>query len=141
MAHASSDVVIVGGGPAGLYAGLWLARAGWCVELFEEHRDIGEPVHCTGVLARDAFEAFGLPADVVLNELTTVRFYAPSGETVEYSTPDVEAVVIDRLQFDRQLADEAERAGVRVHRARGTALDRGPGWAAVTAARAPTPAP
>ena len=73
MTHSSSDVVIVGGGPAGLYSGLRLARAGWCVELFEEHRDIGEPVHCTGVLARDVFDVFGLPTDVVLNELTTVR--------------------------------------------------------------------
>jgi geranylgeranyl reductase family protein len=133
MTRSSSDVVIVGGGPAGLYAGLRLARAGWGVDLFEEHRDIGEPVHCTGVLARDAFDVFGLSADAVLNELTTVRFYAPSGETVEYSTPDVEAVVIDRLQFDRQLADEAERAGVCVHRARVTALDRGRGYVSVTA--------
>ena len=133
MTHSSSDVVIVGGGPAGLYSGLRLARAGWCVELFEEHRDIGEPVHCTGVLARDVFDVFGLPTDVVLNELTTVRFYAPSGETVEYSTPDVEAVVIDRFQFDRQLADEAERVGVRIRRARVTALEIGRDHVTVTA--------
>src|ERR1700688_3416208 len=138
MTHSSSDVVIVGGGPAGLYAGLRLARAGWCVDLFEEHRDIGEPVHCTGVLARDAFDVFGLPADAVLNELTTVRFYAPSGETVEYSTPDVEAVVIDRLQFDRQIADEAGRAGVRVRRARVTTLDIGHDHVSVTADGAET---
>src|ERR1700730_17282103 len=133
MTRSSSDVVIVGGGPAGLYAGLRLARAGWAVELFEEHRAVGEPVHCTGVLARDAFDVFGLSADVVLNELTTVRFHAPSGETVEYSTPDVEAVVIDRLQFDRRLADEAARVGVRMRRARVTALDIGRDHVTVTA--------
>ena len=123
MSSTSSDVVIVGGGPAGLYAGLRLARAGWRVDLYEEHRDIGEPVHCTGVLAREAFDIFGLPSDAVLNELTTVRFYSPSGDTVEHSTSGVEAVVIDRSRFDRQLADEAARAGVRMHRARVTALE------------------
>ena len=48
---------------------------------------------------------------------------APSGETVDYSTPTVEAVVIDRARFDQDLAGLARSAGVRIHQARVTSLD------------------
>ena len=109
-----NDVIIVGGGPAGLYAGAKLARAGFAVTLFEEHRAVGEPVHCTGVLAREAFDEFALPTDAILNDLTTVRFHAPTAGTIDYSTPTVEAVVIDRRIFDRTVAELAEASGVRV---------------------------
>ena len=63
------DAIVVGGGPAGLYAASKLAQAGFSVTLIEEHQSIGEPVHCTGVLAREAFEEFGLSRSSVLNEL------------------------------------------------------------------------
>jgi geranylgeranyl reductase family protein len=108
------DAVIVGGGPAGLYAGWKLGRAGFRVALIEEHASSGQPVHCTGVLAADAFEEFGLPDDSVLNPLRTVQFYAPSGEAIDYTTSAVEAVVIDRAQFDRRLAERAAIAGVEL---------------------------
>jgi flavin-dependent dehydrogenase len=34
-----------------LYAADRLARYGWSVAVFEEHAEIGLPVHCTGLLA------------------------------------------------------------------------------------------
>jgi digeranylgeranylglycerophospholipid reductase len=106
------DAVIVGGGPAGLHAGRQLARAGFSVALFEEHPSSGTPVHCTGVLAADAFDRFGLGDDCVLNGLQTVRFHAPSGDVVPYTTSSIEAVVIDRARFDTRLAERAALAGV-----------------------------
>src|SRR5262245_4668098 len=94
------DVVIVGGGPGGLVAAGRLATAGFDVALVEEHAVIGAPVHCTGVLAEDAIDALSLPADAVLNPLSTVRFVAPAGHSFDYKTTTTEAVVIDRLAFD-----------------------------------------
>ena len=118
------DAIVVGGGPGGLYAASKVAAAGFRVALFEEHEVSGTPVHCTGVLAATAFDEFGLDVEPVLNQLRTVRFFAPSGDTVEYSTPGVEAVVIDRVEFDRRLAASAAGAGVQLsYGVRVTAID------------------
>ena len=120
---SAADVVVIGGGPAGLHAAARLAAGGVGVELFEEHATVGEPVHCTGVLAREAFERFGVPEASILNHLATVRFHSPSGHAFEYSPPQIEAVVIDRAAFDRQLAARAAGLGVTFRTARATRVD------------------
>lgn len=108
------DIAIVGGGPAGLHAAHRLASAGLDVLVLEEHAQPGEPVHCTGVLASEAFDEFDVPRGAFLNTLTTVQFFSPSGAVIEYSTPQVEAIVIDRAAFDRSLAERARGAGASI---------------------------
>jgi digeranylgeranylglycerophospholipid reductase len=110
------DAIVIGAGPAGLQAARQLAARGFRVAVLEEHQVVGEPVHCTGVLAREAFEEFTLSTESILNELTTARFISPSGQDIVYRTRVVEAVVVDRAAFDRRLADEAVRAGAELIR-------------------------
>ena len=109
------DILVVGGGPAGLYTADRLARAGRSVAVFEEHTTIGLPVHCTGILAAEAFSRFVLPRTAILGELTATRFHSPSGHELTYSTDSPETVVIDRQQFDQSLADQAVAAGAKLY--------------------------
>ncbi|HEX4914457.1 MAG TPA: NAD(P)/FAD-dependent oxidoreductase [Vicinamibacterales bacterium] len=120
------DVAVVGSGPGGTAAARSLAANGWSVTIFEEHEQVGTPVHCTGVLAEDVVETLNLPASAVLNPLSTVRFVAPAGHSFDYTTATTEAVVIDRANFDAALAARALAAGARlVTSTRVVAIDPG----------------
>jgi geranylgeranyl reductase family protein len=110
------DAIVIGAGPAGLQAARQLATRQFRVAVLEEHQVVGDPVHCTGVLAREAFDEFNLSTESILNELTTARFISPSGQDIVYRTRVVEAVVVDRARFDRRLADEAVRVGAELVR-------------------------
>jgi geranylgeranyl reductase family protein len=110
----SFDALIVGGGPGGLFMAARLAERGVRTLVCEEHNRVGDPVHCTGVLAADSFARFDLPDTATLNQLTSVRFVSPGGIPVDYTTAAPLATVIDRPVFDRALADRAIAAGAEV---------------------------
>src|SRR5947209_301632 len=113
-ASMNFDVVVIGAGPAGLYAARRFAEHGYSTLVCEEHARVGDPVHCTGVVGAEAFDEFDLPRDGVLNELNAVRFVSPRGVVVSYASRSTEAVVIDRATFDRALAARAIAAGAEV---------------------------
>src|SRR5258707_11446797 len=123
----SVDALIVGGGPGGLFIAARLAERGVRTLVCEEHDRVGDPVHCTGVLAADSFTTFNLPVNATLNQLSSVRFLSPGGIPVDYTTPTPLATVIDRPVFDRALADRAVDAGAEIRvGARVNALETGP---------------
>jgi digeranylgeranylglycerophospholipid reductase len=108
------DVVVVGGGPAGLIAARELATAGFSVRVLEEHEVIGAPVHCTGVLGLDAFEEFNLSRRAIVGAADAARFVSPNGTTLVIDAERVRAAVVDRSIFDRDLAASAVDAGAAI---------------------------
>ena len=109
-----TDVLVVGGGPAGLYAAQQLSQAGVRVRVLEEHDRIGDPVHCTGILGTEALDLPGVPRDVVLARPLVARFHSPVGHCLEYAAPPGAVCVIDRGAFDRGLAEAALGAGAEI---------------------------
>jgi digeranylgeranylglycerophospholipid reductase len=126
MSQFTADVLVVGAGPGGLYAAGTLAAEGHRVLVCEEHATVGDPVHCTGIVAADSFDEFDLPRASILNPLKHVHFVSPSGLSVDYTPATPEAIVVDRGQFDRALAARASRAGAEIRtstRVRDLAID------------------
>lgn len=108
------DVIVVGGGPAGLYTAKILAEEGLEVLLLEEKREVGKEVICTGIVGREIFEKFDVSKDSILREVKEVRFISPFGTEIHYTHPFPFAFVIDREKFDRSLCEKALMEGVDI---------------------------
>lgn len=105
------DVVVVGGGPAGLIAARDLAANGFSTTILEEHDAVGAPVHCTGVLGLDAIDELDLPRHTILDVASSARFVSADGSSLIIETDRIRAAIVDRARFDRALAEAAIDAG------------------------------
>lgn len=114
MPRPEFDVIIAGAGPAGGMAARTAAALGLRTALVEEHEQPGLPAHCSGKLQLHAFREFDLPASLVMNTLRAGAFYSPGGVVFRVRRPEADSHVVDRVIFDRWLADDAERRGATV---------------------------
>lgn len=108
------DVIIVGGGPVGLYLAGSLAESGIDVLVLERKQKIGQGVLCTGIIGQEAFAEFQLPRESIESSIQQVELVSPSGEVISYVHPHPFAYVVDRMAFDQLLAARAQTLGVKI---------------------------
>lgn len=108
------DVVIVGGGPIGCFVGRNISEKGYNVLILEEHPDIGEPTHCAGLISKDVLSLSGIDYSVVLNNIKGANIYAYDGTRLSFLGDETYALVIDRVLFDKKLAEKAMLSGAEI---------------------------
>jgi flavin-dependent dehydrogenase len=113
-ATTHSDCVVVGASFAGLACATALARAGMRVVVLERKADVGEKLHTTGIIVKDAIDQIalldGLPSSIV-RRVDGVRLYAPSLRHVDLSAPGYYFLATDTPELMRWLAQRAIEAG------------------------------
>ncbi|MHA2226063.1 MAG: geranylgeranyl reductase family protein [Candidatus Hodarchaeales archaeon] len=120
--YFDSDIAIVGAGPAGSCAA-WEAKRnelGLSVSIFEEHRQIGLPRHCSGLYATDGLQNLGVNLAEIkkkygFNEIRRSKFIAPCNNSFEIDRKKNSLVVLDRVALDHYLMDRAKKLGCNFH--------------------------
>jgi len=109
------DIVVVGGGPCGLFSAYTAAKLGAEVLVCEEHEEIGVPKHCAGHLNISSLMRLGLriPRGAVENEIRGAVFYSPSGKEFVLRCRAPVTYVVNRELFDKHLFDLAVKSGVQ----------------------------
>lgn len=110
-ASTDYDVVVAGAGAAGSAAARDIAASGYRVLLVENHRFVGEPLHCSGLVSPRTLKLAALGSEIVRNEILGARVHLASGKNATFAGDRTHAFVIDRVAFDRALAARAEDAG------------------------------
>ena len=107
------DVAIVGGSVSGLIAASQVAKRGLNVTVLEEHREIGVPEKCDGLVSMAGMNELGIlpPLSVVQNSFSKAIFFSPSMKEVVIDARKQNVVVLDRSRFDKYLAEKAARDG------------------------------
>ncbi len=101
---------------AGLIAAKELSAEGIDVTVYEEHREIGVPEKCDGLVSSAGLSELGLvpPFNVVQNRLTKAVFFSPSLTEVQIDARKQNVIVLDRSRFDKYLAEKAAKAGAKL---------------------------
>lgn len=107
--------IVIGAGPAGLLAAKEMAKEGHPVKVYEEHKEIGSPVHCTGLISKNGLDLLDINyEEVIINRCKGARIFSPGGEMLEVKRDSTEAVVVSRSGLDQLIAEEAQSEGAEI---------------------------
>ncbi len=112
MSDRSVDLLVVGGGPAGLSAAAAAAHRGVHTVVVHRDREIGRPVRTSGGSWRGALTRLGIP-EHLWHPVTDFLVAGPSTRhRVRFN--DEQPVVLDVTRTYQYLADQARTAGAEI---------------------------
>ncbi len=110
------DFVVAGGSIAGLTFAAEASMRGGRVLVAEEHQEIGEPEKCDGLVSLRGLRRYGYPPDepVIQNRIASAVVHSPAGKELAVNAASLEVVVLDRSEFDKQVAGTAVANGAEL---------------------------
>lgn len=105
------DVIVVGGGPVGLYTAGLCKKMGYDTIVLEEDLSIGKPLKCSGLISKNVAKFFPDIEQWGVVENVIDRAMLHSGKSELMLRKAKAAYVINRRIFDRKIA---ERAGCMI---------------------------
>jgi len=93
------DVCIVGGSIAGNFLCYLLSNSDLKIIVIEEHRKIGLPLQCAGIISQKLSDLIILPNELILNRVKVAKIVSPDESFVKLSGNEL-PYIIDRTGLD-----------------------------------------
>lgn len=103
-------IIIIGAGPSGSHCAYKLAKKGYKVKVFENHKEIGRPIQCTGILTETIYDVYTVPKEVIVNRAKFTKVFSPSGNSINIKLKG--DIIVNRDEFDKKVAEKAMDSGV-----------------------------
>lgn len=108
------DVIIIGASVTGLRTAELISSKGYDVLVIEEHKEIGKPLKCAGLVSWRIFEIMpSLSKEIIVNTIEKAKFFSPKGDFFELKSKKP-IYVIDRVKLDKILFKEALKNGTQI---------------------------
>ncbi len=109
-------MVVAGGSVSGLLCAREIAKRNHRVLVIEEDFEIGTPEHCGGVVSVSGIDELGIiPVRSTLdNKIRTASIVSPSGSRFTIDARPQQVIVLDRREFDKQIAHQAQTNGADI---------------------------
>ena len=114
MTDSNFDVVIVGAGPAGLYAAEILAAQGVEVAVIEKDRIPGKNKPCGGFLTLKGVTEGKIPQNIIERSTTGISISMPGRPIRHVDYPSAVGIQLTREALGRHLCKQVENAGAKV---------------------------
>ena len=109
------DAAIIGGGPIGGYVAKKIAQNGFKVAVFEEHKKIGDPLKCAGLVTPRVFDFLDFSEELVVqNRIKGAHIHSPSDHILTIGGDRIHALAIDRSEFDREMINYSVEEGADI---------------------------
>ena len=110
---ATYDIAVIGAGFAGLACARRAAERGLSVVVLDRQSGPGERIHTTGILVKEAWEEWAVPAPLV-RRITRVRVYTPNHRFLELDRDRYFFMATDTGSLMRHLSEETRSAGAEI---------------------------
>ncbi|UJG42951.1 MAG: NAD(P)/FAD-dependent oxidoreductase [Candidatus Heimdallarchaeum endolithica] len=113
------EIVVVGGGPAGLLSAIEARKYDVDVLVLESKNEIGKTEHCAGLLSINGLKKIGLeklPLDIIQNkEIIGAKIFSARGSELIVEKKSHHALVVNRSKFNKYLASIAHDLGIEIN--------------------------